>query len=67
MTESKIYQEGEINVVTPSNKNLHEITALEDTAIFDVLVPDYTEINTCHYFTMVNENNKTILHKNNFS
>ncbi len=40
-----------MNIVTPSNKNIHEITALDDTAFFDVLVPDYTNINPCNYYT----------------
>ena len=55
-----------MTVVTPMNKNIHEITALEDTAFIDIIVPDYTDDNTCNYFQVINKDNKTFMKRTNY-
>jgi hypothetical protein len=63
MTESNIYKEGDLTVLTPMNKNIHEITALEDTAFLDILVPDYRDDNQCNYFKLKHADYKMYLSK----
>ncbi len=57
MSESKIYTENEMCIVTPSKNNLHEIIAIDNTIFFDVLVPDYKDDNQCNYFKIVGSSN----------
>jgi hypothetical protein len=49
MKENKKYTRGETSVLTPHYKNYHQITALEDSALLDVLIPDYGS-NDCNYY-----------------
>ncbi len=43
------YNGGDISILTPTFKNYHQITAIEDSALFDVLIPDYGS-NDCNYY-----------------
>jgi hypothetical protein len=52
MKEITDVKTGQKSILTPSNKNLHHITALSDAIMFDILVPDYEFYgkDTCVYF-----------------
>jgi hypothetical protein len=60
MIEDKIYKEGEMSILTPSHKNIHQILALEDSIMLDVLIPDYGE-EDCNYYYRVKYSNKEYL------
>lgn len=43
--------------LTPHSRNLHQMIAVEDSVIFDVLTPPYDSVKgrDCHYFQVTNE------------
>lgn len=41
-----------ISNIEPNSYNIHKIEALELSAFFDLLVPDYPD-NTCQFFTTI--------------
>ena len=45
--------DSECSLLTPDNKNIHCIEALENSAILDVLLPPYDidDGRSCHYYT----------------
>jgi hypothetical protein len=49
MIENRIVKEDDTNALTPFYKNYHQITALEDSVLFDILIPDYGS-NDCNYY-----------------
>lgn len=44
-----------VSLITPNAYNVHKIEALQLSAFFDLLVPDYPD-NTCQFFTTIDEN-----------
>jgi hypothetical protein len=49
-----------ISIIEPVSYNVHKIEALELSAFFDLLVPDYPD-NTCQFFTTIDENKENLL------
>jgi len=46
-----VFGADEINFLTPEKGNIHKFTALEDTAILDILLPNYNEDDHyCNYY-----------------
>ena len=43
VTHDKELKSGDVSFLTPEKRNIHSFTALEDTAILDILVPNYDE------------------------
>jgi hypothetical protein len=63
LIEKKILKSGEMNILTPLNKNIHEITAVQPVALFDILIPDYPHASACNYFKKSMIGNKIFLSK----
>jgi len=63
LIENKILKSGEMNILTPLNKNIHEIIAVQPVALFDTLIPDYPNPNACNYFKKSIIGNKMYLSK----
>jgi len=52
----KVLRTGEISYLTPERGNIHKITALENTAFLDILLPNYNEVDRyCNYYTELYE------------
>ncbi len=49
-----------MSILTPTYKNIHQIVALEDSIMFDVLIPDYGE-DDCNYYKKLNFYNKEFM------
>jgi hypothetical protein len=62
LAKDKIYKEGELSVLTPSHKNIHQIVALENSIMFDILIPDYGE-DDCNYYSIVKNYNRQYVTK----
>lgn len=54
--EEKELKLNELAVLTPSQNNIHEVCALEDSALFDIILPAYDgkEDRDCDYFELLN-------------
>lgn len=47
---------GELNCLTPELGNIHRITALENTAFLDILLPNYNETDRiCNFYKEIHE------------
>jgi hypothetical protein len=54
-------KENNTSVLTPSLMNVHQVMGVEDSAFLDILIPDYSYINslgTCNYYDVYNKNDK---------
>jgi len=51
----------DVTYLTPERKNIHSFTALEDTAILDVLLPNYDDTNRfCNFYMEMTPDNEEI-------
>lgn len=55
--------QGDVSILTPNNKNIHEILANKPVALFDVLIPDYENASACNYYKKSIDGNKIFLTK----
>jgi hypothetical protein len=47
-----VLKAGDTSVLTPEKKNIHKFTALEDTAMLDILVPNYDDTTRfCNFYS----------------
>lgn len=54
---TEVLHAGEMRMLTPTSGNVHEFSAQEWTAVFDVMVPPYDEEDGrgCNYFTCISD------------
>lgn len=56
-----VLKKEDISYLNPEMKNVHSFKALEDTAILDILIPNYDDENRfCNFYLEVNEENEEI-------
>jgi len=52
----------EVTYLTPERKNIHSFTALEDTAILDVLLPNYDDTTRfCNFYMEMTPENEEVM------
>lgn len=49
-----------VSVIEPENYNIHKIEAMELSAFFDLLLPDYPD-NNCQFYRTINEDSQHLL------
>jgi hypothetical protein len=60
LTGKKILKQGDINILTPYYKNYHQIKALEDSILLDIIIPDYGK-EECKYYKVYKSYQKIYL------
>jgi hypothetical protein len=53
----------ETSVLTPNRNNIHKVTAMQNSAFFDILIPNYTTANECCYYDIVTHGSKKYIKK----
>lgn len=58
---SNVLKMNDMNALTPSVRNFHDLVAIEDVVLFDALLPDYDKLLGCNYYQTYKKKGKLYL------